>query len=112
MFGSVEPEHVELAVERRPGDPERTTSWSDNMASQRINAKLGYRSEGSEREARRGEVTTVTRFLLTCDDVEQSRPEWTVDVDGLSPCLPLLGADWQRSRTPEDSGGGAAVRGL
>lgn len=74
----------------------RTTSWSDNMASQRINAKLGYRPDGTECEVRRGEATTVTRFLLLREDFGQYRPEWTVDVDGLAPCLPLLGAECRK----------------
>ena len=71
----------------------RTTAWADNTASHRVSTKLGYRPDGTQRETRRGEATTVTRFLLSRADFEQNRPEWTIDVEGLSPCLPLLGAD-------------------
>lgn len=83
---------LQFAFDHLSAQQARTTSWSD-IASQRINMKLGYRPDGSEREVRRGEATTVTRFLLSRADFEQNRPEWRVDVDGLSPCLPLLGAD-------------------
>lgn len=71
----------------------RTTAWADNTASNRVSAKLGYRQDGTNRETRRGEATTVNRFLLTREDFEQHHPEWTVEVTGLTSCLPLLGAD-------------------
>lgn len=71
----------------------RTTSWADNRASQRINAKLGYQPDGSKRETRRGEPATVARYLLTRENFENYRPEWTIEVAGPTSCLPLLGAD-------------------
>lgn len=71
----------------------RTTAWSDNTASNRVSAKLGYRMDGSKRETRRGESATVNRFLRTREDFEQYHPKWTMEVDGLESCLPLLGAD-------------------
>ena len=69
----------------------RTTAWADNTASNRVSDKLGYRQDGTERETRRGEATTVNRLLLSPQDFEQYRPEW-IGVGGAQPCLPLLGA--------------------
>lgn len=70
----------------------RTSAWCDNAASLRVSAKLGYQRDGSETDERRGEPATAVRLLLTREDFARHRPDFHVEVEGLQPCLPLLGA--------------------
>lgn len=72
----------------------RSAAWSDNAASNRVSAKLGYRPDGTSTRVRRSVAAQEVRLLVTPDGFV--RPGWTVAVDGLDGCRPLLGADRTR----------------
>ena len=67
----------------------RSAAFVDNVASHRVSAKLGYRGDGTEVTARRGERVEDLRLLLTPGTFR--RPPWTLGVEGVAACLPLLG---------------------
>lgn len=67
----------------------RSAAFVDNPPSRRISARLGYRPDGSAVVVRRGEAAEQLRFVLTAADF--ARPAWTLQVDGLAACRPLLG---------------------
>lgn len=66
-------------------------AFADNSPSLRVSEKLGYEPDGIRRLTVRGKATVQRRVRL-------SRAKWeslqrtTVGIDGLTPCLPLLGA--------------------
>ncbi|ALG05700.1 GNAT family N-acetyltransferase [Kibdelosporangium phytohabitans] len=64
---------------------------SDNQASHNVSRKLGYRQDGTNRIAIRGNVGVNVRLALTRERFV--RPEWSVEVDGLDGCRALLGLD-------------------
>jgi RimJ/RimL family protein N-acetyltransferase len=65
-------------------------AFTDNTASQAVSRKLGYVLNGTDRLAIEGKPRIDNRFLLTRERFAEFRPEWTVQVDGLDDCLPLL----------------------
>ena len=67
----------------------RSAAFSDNPASLRVSEKLGYRRDGTETFVRRGRTTEDVRLLLTPDAFR--RPAWTLRVEGVAGCLPMLG---------------------
>lgn len=70
----------------------RSGGFTDNTASLAISRKLGYVEDGTQTLAPRGEPVTEQRMLLTQEGFATHRPEWTLEVEGLGGCLPLLGA--------------------
>jgi len=68
----------------------RSAAFVDNVASQRVSERLGYRPDGSTWVIRRGQPTEEVRLVLTPEDF--ARPEWKLQVEGVEPALPLLGA--------------------
>jgi RimJ/RimL family protein N-acetyltransferase len=80
-----------LAFEHLGAVSARSSAFTDNAASNRVSAKLGYRPDGTETWARRGARTEQVRLLIT--PATFARPGWKLDVDGLDGCLGLLGAD-------------------
>jgi RimJ/RimL family protein N-acetyltransferase len=73
----------------------RSGAFTDNPASLRVSEKLGYRPDGTESHAPRGEAATMVRLLLTRQDWEAGpRPE--VTIENLEPCLALFGAGGPR----------------
>jgi RimJ/RimL family protein N-acetyltransferase len=68
-----------------------SAAFPDNPASERISRKLGYEPDGLERIARRGAPVDARRFRLTREAWERT-PRLDVDLAGVEPCLPLLGA--------------------
>ncbi|TWF77344.1 RimJ/RimL family protein N-acetyltransferase [Pseudonocardia hierapolitana] len=69
----------------------RSAAFTDNTASHRVSERLGYRRDGSMWVARRGEPAEDVRLVLTPEDFV--RPEWTLRIEGVAGCLPVLGAD-------------------
>jgi RimJ/RimL family protein N-acetyltransferase len=67
----------------------RSTAFVDNSASLRVSEKLGYRRDGTEAVARRGRLTEDVRLLVGRDTFR--RPDWTLEVEGVGACLPMLG---------------------
>lgn len=65
-------------------------AFAHNLASLAVSRKLGYRPDGIERHAIRGSVSVLHRLRLDQTGWERHRSV-PVIVDGLDPCLPLLG---------------------
>jgi RimJ/RimL family protein N-acetyltransferase len=61
-----------------------------NVASLSVSRKLGYESDGDRRHASRGRMTIEHRLRLTRAAWERHRTV-PVTIEGLRPCLPLLG---------------------
>jgi RimJ/RimL family protein N-acetyltransferase len=69
----------------------RTSAWDDNPASQRVSLRLGYEQQGEQLLARRGEPTRHLSFRLTREAWQRNHFDG-IELHGLEPCLPLLGA--------------------
>jgi RimJ/RimL family protein N-acetyltransferase len=67
----------------------RSAAFADNPASLRVSEKLGYRRDGTEVFVRRGRPAEDVRLVVTPDAFR--RPDWTLQVEGLAACLPVLG---------------------
>jgi RimJ/RimL family protein N-acetyltransferase len=67
----------------------RSSAFVDNVASHRVSARLGYRPDGSTWVIRRGQAIEDVRLVLAPE--EFVRPEWTLQVEGVESCLPLVG---------------------
>jgi RimJ/RimL family protein N-acetyltransferase len=64
-------------------------AFTDNAASLKVSAKLGYRTNGIDRQQRRpAELVAHQRLVLEPADFR--RPDWTVAVSGLEECRDLL----------------------
>jgi len=79
-----------LAFDHLGATTARSGAFADNPTSLRVSEKLGYRHDGTNTHARRGERATEIRLVLTAEQF--TRPEWTLRVDGLDGCRALLGA--------------------
>jgi RimJ/RimL family protein N-acetyltransferase len=68
-----------------------TTAYEDNAASNGVSQRLGYAPDGVQVDERRGQQALLLRYRLSREKWEQQerRP---VEVEGVEPCLPLLGA--------------------
>jgi RimJ/RimL family protein N-acetyltransferase len=69
----------------------RSSAFTDNAASRRVSARLGYRPDGSTWKARRGQPAENVRLVL--EPADFVRPAWKLEVEGLDDCRELLGAD-------------------
>lgn len=69
-----------------------STAFAHNPASQVISRKLGYQPDGTDRYEVRGALAILHRFRLTRESWERHRTV-PVTIEGLAPCLPLLGAE-------------------
>lgn len=67
-------------------------AFEDNAPSLAVSRVLGYVEHGDEVRARRGRPARAVRFLLTREEWERRQPPFPINVDGLEPCRPLLGA--------------------
>jgi len=68
----------------------RSGAFVDNGPSLRVSEKLGYRHDGVDVYARRGERAENIRLLVT--PATFRRPGWALSVEGVDACLPLLGS--------------------
>ena len=80
-------------------------AFVDNHASLGVSRKLGYAEDGVQRVARRGRPATEQRLRLDRSGWEAHRTV-PVEIEGLAPCLPLLGADEAPAAPGELSSGG------
>jgi RimJ/RimL family protein N-acetyltransferase len=67
-----------------------TAAWHDNAASLGVTAKLPYDANGEETMLRRDLPDRMLRFRMTRSAWEAVRRD-DIEVEGLAPCLPLLG---------------------
>ena len=65
-------------------------AFADNPASQAVSRKVGYRPNGEERFARRGEAAAMLKLRLRPDELV--RPPYDVVVEGAEPFLELVQA--------------------
>jgi RimJ/RimL family protein N-acetyltransferase len=79
-----------LAFEGLGAEVATSAAFVDNVASERVSRVLGYREDGTDRQAPRGVVQEMRRFRL-------DRADWLaltrqpVAIEGLAECLTLLG---------------------
>jgi RimJ/RimL family protein N-acetyltransferase len=81
---------LQLAFDHLGARRARTSAFTDNVASNGVSRRLGYRPDGSATMARRGQPADLVRFVLEPDQFV--RPGWTVEATGLAGCRALLGA--------------------
>lgn len=68
-----------------------TEAYESNHASRRVTEKLGYQPNGETIEVRGDDKAERSiQFRLERADWEKTRPD-DITIDGLDPCLPLLG---------------------
>ncbi|RBM23142.1 GNAT family N-acetyltransferase [Prauserella sp. PE36] len=65
-------------------------AFEHNLSSLTVSRKLGYRPDGRKRHTIRGKLSVEHRMRLSRTDWELHR-RVPVSVEGLEPCLPLLG---------------------
>lgn len=70
----------------------RSSAFEDNPSSLRVSEKLGYRRDGFELNARRGQPALTHRLRLSVDDW-RATVRVPVEVEGLEPCLPMFGLE-------------------
>ncbi|GAA2755192.1 GNAT family N-acetyltransferase [Actinopolymorpha rutila] len=66
-------------------------AFDHNVTSYGVSRKLGYVDDGTKRHAVGGKLAVERRLRLTRADWERHR-KIPVTIEGLTPCLPLLGA--------------------
>lgn len=81
---------LHLAFAELGAEQARSGAFSDNPASRAVSRKLGYEPDGVARLVVRGKPVLEHRLRLTRDRWEAA-PRTEAAVDGLTPCLPLLG---------------------
>jgi RimJ/RimL family protein N-acetyltransferase len=67
-----------------------SAAFADNPASQAVSRKVGYRANGEDRFARKGELATMRRLVLRPEDLV--RPPYDVEVEGAEPFVELVQA--------------------
>ena len=67
-----------------------TSTWDDNAGASGVCERVGYERNGTQWEQRRGERRLKTRYLMTAEGW-RARARPAVTIEGLEPCLPLLG---------------------
>ncbi|MFF5991021.1 GNAT family N-acetyltransferase [Prauserella flavalba] len=72
-------------------------AFEHNVSSLAVSRKLGYRPNGTKRCAIRGKLSVEHKMRLTRADWERHR-RVPVSVEGLEPCLPLLGITAAQTR--------------
>jgi RimJ/RimL family protein N-acetyltransferase len=82
-----------LAFDHLGAASARSEAFDDNHASLTVSRRLGYREDGHEMYERRGRPARMVRLLLDRDGWTAHRPDWPLEVDGLTADLRgLLGA--------------------
>ncbi|SDT05300.1 GNAT family N-acetyltransferase [Jiangella sp. DSM 45060] len=82
---------LHLAFAGLGADEAVSVGYLDNHASLRVSRKLGYAENGTSRGISRGKLAPEQRFLLTRQAWDEHR-RVDATIEGLAPCLPLLGA--------------------
>ena len=66
-------------------------AFEDNVASQRVSLANGYEPNGVVDNVRRGKPATTVKYRLTRQRWEATRLDVPITVEGLAPCVALLG---------------------
>lgn len=82
---------LHLAFAELGADTARSESFEDTPTSMAVSHKLGYADDGTATYSVQGRRRTARRLLLTREAWQRHRTV-EVTVEGLAPCLPLLGA--------------------
>ena len=69
-----------------------TGAWEDNPSSQAVTHKLGYGDDGWSFKVREGSRARLLRFAMRREEWAPRRRD-DIAIEGLAPCLPLLGLD-------------------
>jgi RimJ/RimL family protein N-acetyltransferase len=69
-----------------------TAAWDDNAASNAVTRKLGYEPAGDTVEAREGAPARMVHYRMARSWWETHLRREDVTIEGLEPCLALLGA--------------------
>lgn len=69
-----------------------TGAWHDNGPSLGVTRALGYRANGESIEMRRDAADRQLHYAMDRVDWESRRRD-DIEIEGLQPCLPLLGLD-------------------
>jgi RimJ/RimL family protein N-acetyltransferase len=69
-----------------------TSAFEDNPASLGVTRALGYLPNGTQIDLREGKPVRHLKFVLPRDEWERRRRD-DISIEGLDPCLPLLGLD-------------------
>ena len=83
---------LHLAFAGLGAEQARSGAFTDNAASLGVSRKLGYVDDGTARHVVRDRRVTERRLLLDRARWETHRTV-PVEIEGLGPCLPLLGAE-------------------
>ena len=78
---------LDLSPVTEGSDPAQ--SFRNSLSLARHGEKLGYRRDGTEAVARRGQLAEDVRLLVGRGTFR--RPGWTLEVEGVEACLPMLG---------------------
>jgi RimJ/RimL family protein N-acetyltransferase len=70
-----------------------TGAWADNGPSLGVTNALGYEPQGSRRSVRRGAGATMLGYEMSRERWQASVRRDDIALDGVEPCLSLLGAD-------------------
>ncbi len=81
---------LQLAFAGLDAEEASSGAFDHNLASLAVSRKLGYQPDGIKRQVVRGKLSVEHRLRLTRPDWERHRTV-PVTVDGLAPCLPLMG---------------------
>ncbi len=81
---------IELAFGKLGAVAVTSSAFEANAASRRVSAKLGYSVVGHDTMSPRG--VPEPHLLLRLDCTEWSGAPFLVEVEGVTPCLPLFGA--------------------
>ncbi|MFD2082428.1 Protein N-acetyltransferase, RimJ/RimL family [Actinopolymorpha cephalotaxi] len=82
---------LDLAFTGLGADEALSGAFDHNATSYAVSRKLGYADDGTQRHAVGGKLGIERRLRLTRDGWERHR-KVPVSIEGLTPCLPLLGA--------------------
>jgi RimJ/RimL family protein N-acetyltransferase len=85
---------LHLAFAGLGADEAVSVGYLDNHASLQVSRKLGYAENGVGRSVSKGKLAFEQRFRLTRQAWQQHRSV-DVTIEGLEPCLSLLGAEKQ-----------------
>lgn len=80
-----------FAFDHLGAEQARSSAFTDNAESLAVSRKLGYLDDGTETAVPRGHRAVEQRLLLPRQRFAAHRPGFTLEVEGLEACRPLLG---------------------